>query len=125
METKHLHAGLCVRIERWLEANVCDAELAEELTQNTHQIAKRQVVISNQAFDLVELGQMCSIHLFVTIDTIDREEFDGCEHCLLHNQTQTNVSPRRCTLTDSLTTRTLRETERARERESLCFLSHT
>ncbi len=47
-----LHTGLGVRIVGRLEAQLFDAQLAEELVQDADQVAQRQAVVGHDALDL-------------------------------------------------------------------------
>jgi hypothetical protein len=64
--TVNLQAGLSVRVVGWFELDVRDTNLLEELSDDSHQGAEVGVFVYDESFDLVELGQVCSVKSLVT-----------------------------------------------------------
>ena len=70
---ENLHAGLRVRVVRGLEREVGHAEAREELVDRGDEVAERQVVVGDDALDLVELGQVRRVERLVTDHTVNRK----------------------------------------------------
>lgn len=77
---ENFHTWLGIRVESRLEFDVGHTHLLEEDLHESNQITQSQVLVRDDSLDLVELGQMSGIDGFVTVNTIDREEFGGLEH---------------------------------------------
>ena len=73
MEAENLHGRLSVGVIGWLEAQVLQTHLAEEVLEEAHEATERQTKVGDNALDLVELGQMGSVDSLVTEDTVDGE----------------------------------------------------
>lgn len=54
-----------------------DPHFREEDLHETDQIAQREIEIRDDAFDLVELCEMCCVDRLVAEDTVDREVASG------------------------------------------------
>lgn len=83
MVAKHLHAGLCVWVVGWLEAELCDTQLGEELPQNAHEVAQGEAVICHHTLDLVELSQVRGVQGLIPEYAVDGEVLDRREGFLL------------------------------------------
>ena len=57
-------------------------QLGEELPQDTHEVAQREAVVSHDALDLVELGQVSGIQGLIPEHSIDGEVFGRSEGLL-------------------------------------------
>ncbi len=79
METKDFKTGLGIRVISRLILDLVNADLCIEFFHDTQEVAKSDISISNETFDLMELSQMSGIKGLVTEDTIDREIFHGLE----------------------------------------------
>ena len=73
MVGKNLHRRFGVRIVRWLELQVGHPQLGEEGVEHANQVPKRQVVVADHAFNLVELRQVSGVQCLVTEDTVNRK----------------------------------------------------
>ena len=58
MVAEHLHRRLRIGIERRLEAQLRDADLGEEGPDDALQIPQVQIVVGDEALDLVELAEV-------------------------------------------------------------------
>ena len=56
---------------RYLEFEFFDSELFEESVKNTNQVGERDIVISDEAFDLMELCEMGVVQGFISEHSID------------------------------------------------------
>ena len=66
-------------------------EFSEELVQHADQVSQRQVAVRDQPFELVELGQVRRVEVFVAEDAVDGEELGRLELLLQQmNTTQWN-----------------------------------
>ena len=74
---ENLQARLRIGVVCGLEAQPVDAHLGEEDFHEADQSAKREAKVGNDAFDLVELGQMRGVHALVAEDTVDGEVASG------------------------------------------------
>ena len=54
-------------------------EFSEELVQHADQVSQRQVAVRDQPFELVELGQVRRVEVFVAEDAVDGEELGRLE----------------------------------------------
>ena len=54
-------------------------EFSEELVQHADQVPQRQVAVRDQPFELVELGQVRRVEVFVAEDAVDGEELGRLE----------------------------------------------
>jgi hypothetical protein len=73
MEAEDLQTRLCIRVIGWLEAQVVDAHLLEEDFHKANQAAKRESVICDDAFNLVEFSKMSLIDSLISKDAVDGE----------------------------------------------------
>ena len=66
-------------------------EFSEELVQHADQVSQRQVAVRDQPFELVELGQVRRVEVFVAEYAVDGEELGRLELLLQQmNTTQWN-----------------------------------
>ena len=54
-------------------------EFSEELVQHADQVSQRQVAVRDQPFELVELGQVRRVEVFVAEYAVDGEELGRLE----------------------------------------------
>ena len=73
MEAKDLHARFRIGIVRGFEAQIADTHFCEEDFHEADEAAQGQAVIRNDAFDLVELGEVGGVDGLVAEDAVDRE----------------------------------------------------
>ena len=83
MVSENFHGWLGVRVVRWLETKLRDPHALEEFSDHTNQITQRQVVVSHNAFHLMELSQVSGIHSFIAEHPVDAEQLDWLERLLL------------------------------------------
>jgi hypothetical protein len=67
------HAGFGVGIGSWLEAELGHAEFGEEGADYAHEHGQGRSLLSDDSFDLAELGQMGSVEGFVSENFVDAE----------------------------------------------------
>ena len=77
METKDLHARFRIRVVSGLEAQIVDTHFREEDFHEADESAQCQAVVGNDAFDLVEFGEVCSVDALVAEDAVYREVARG------------------------------------------------
>lgn len=77
VEAKDLHRGLGVGVVGGLEAQVEDAEFCEKGLEEGHEAAEGQVVVCDDALDLVELCEMGGVDGLVAEDAVDGEVAAG------------------------------------------------
>ena len=77
MEAKDLHARFRIGIIRRLEAQIADAHFRKEDFHEADEAAQRQAVVRNDAFDLVELGEVGGVDGLVAEDAVDGEVARG------------------------------------------------
>lgn len=75
MVSEYLHGGLSIGIVGGLEAEVVHTHFGEEGAHEADEVAKGEVVVGDDAFDLVEFGEMGGVDCFITEDTVDGEVF--------------------------------------------------
>jgi hypothetical protein len=73
MEPEDLQTWLCIRVIGRLEAQVVDAHLLEEDFHKANQATKRESVICDHAFNLVEFSKMSLIDSLISKDAINGE----------------------------------------------------
>jgi len=83
MVSKDLQRWLCVWIISWLELNICYSNFSEEFFNNSHEVTKADIAVSNQTFTLMELSKMCDIKCLVSEYSIDGEMLNRFELLLL------------------------------------------
>ena len=83
MVTKDFERWLGVRVVSWLELQVGYTDLLEEDLDDSHQMSQTNILVGDQTFALVELGQVSSIQSLVSEDSVDGEVFDWLELLLL------------------------------------------
>jgi len=71
MVAKNFHGWLGVGVVGRFPANFLDAHLLEKNVHEADEVTKREVAVSNDALDLVELCEMGGIDAFVPEDAID------------------------------------------------------
>ena len=77
MEAEDLHARFRIGIVSGLEAQVADTHFREEDLHEADEAAQSQAVIGNDAFDLVELGEVGGVDGLVAEDAVDGEVARG------------------------------------------------
>ena len=77
VETKDLERGLSVGVIRRLEAQPMDPHLRIKDLHEANQVAEREAKVSNDALDLVELGEMRGVDGLVAEDAVDGEVARG------------------------------------------------
>ena len=77
-----LHGGLRVGVVGGLEAELLDADAAEELLEHVHHVGEGEVAVDDEALDLVELAEVSLVHLLVTEDAVNGEVTAGLEVAL-------------------------------------------
>ena len=70
MEAEDLHAGFRIRVVSGFEAQIVDTHFREEDFHEADEAAQGQAVIRNDAFDLVEFGEMCGVDALVAEDAV-------------------------------------------------------
>ena len=77
MEAKYLHAGFRVGIVSGFEAQIVDTHFREEDFHEADESAQSQAVIRNDAFDLVEFGEVRGVDGLVAEDAVYGEVARG------------------------------------------------
>lgn len=83
MESEDFERRLGVRVISRLEANLLNTHLAEEDPHETNQIGQSKVAIRNDTFNLVEFGQVGSVHGLVSENSVDAEQLGRSETVVL------------------------------------------
>lgn len=73
VKPKHLQARLRIGVVRRLESEPVDPHFREEDLHEADQASEGEPEVSDDAFDLVELGQMRSVDAFVAEHAVDGE----------------------------------------------------
>lgn len=73
VKAEDLHARLGVGVVGGLESQAVDAHFCEKDFHEAYESSEGQAVVCYDTFDLVELGEMCSVDAFIAEDAIDRE----------------------------------------------------
>jgi hypothetical protein len=79
MVPEDLHAGLGVRVEGGLEAELRDADLLEEGFDRPKEVSQAQIVVGHQPLDLVELAQVRGVHGLVPEHAVNGKVLGGLE----------------------------------------------
>ena len=81
--TEDLKTGLGVGVIGRLIFQVGDADLGVEFSQDTKQVRKTNISISDETFNLMELSQVSGIKVLISVDSIDGEVLHWLEHSSL------------------------------------------
>jgi hypothetical protein len=71
--SEDFHRRLSVRVVSGFEAQARDTHAGEEVLEEALEAAERQTKVCDDAFDLVELGEMGGVDGFVAEDAVDGE----------------------------------------------------
>ena len=77
MEAEDLQTRFRVRVVGGFEAQALDAHFGEEDLHEADEAAEREAVVGDDAFDLVELGEVGGVDAFVAEDAVDGEVARG------------------------------------------------
>jgi hypothetical protein len=75
--SEDLHRRLGVGVVGRFEAQARDTHVGEEVFEEALEPAKRETEVSDDAFDLMELGEMGGVDGFVAEDAVDGEVAGG------------------------------------------------
>lgn len=75
--SENLHTRFRIRVVSGFEFEFCDSHFCEEDFHEADEATEGEVVVCDDAFDLVEFGQMGGVDGFVAEDAVDGEVAGG------------------------------------------------
>ena len=79
MVREDLHRRLCVRVRGGLEAQLLNAELPEELIEDSDEVTETEIPVGDDSLNLVELSQVGGVQRLIAEHAVDGEVLGGLE----------------------------------------------